>query len=46
MKVIEYKEKRYVVVGENETEYLATEPWEEDTGELIRAPKSESKIIE
>jgi hypothetical protein len=43
--VIEYNGKRYPVVGENGKEYLVTEPWMEDVGELIRISKSEAKLI-
>ncbi|MFJ5771423.1 hypothetical protein [Psychrobacillus sp. NPDC093180] len=43
--VIEYKGKRYPVVGENDTHYICTKPWEEDFGFSFSIPKKESKII-
>jgi len=44
IKVIEYKGKTYSVVGEGKTEYLVTEPWFEEEGELIRIPKDELRV--
>ena len=45
VKVIEFKGKRWAVVGESETEFLVTEPWEEDFGEATRVPKIDVIII-
>lgn len=43
--VIEYKGERYSVIGESDTNYFATKPWDEEEGEAFHIPKSESKII-
>lgn len=43
--VIEYQGKRWAVVGESDTEFLVTEPWEEDCGEATRVPKTAAIII-
>lgn len=43
--VIECKGKRYPVVGENDTHYICTEPWEEEIGDSFSIPKKDSKVI-
>lgn len=43
--VIEFQGKRYPVVGQTETHYKCTEPWEEEFGESFLIPKNCSKVI-
>jgi hypothetical protein len=45
MKIIEHQGKRYPVVGESETHYIVTEPWEEEQGKSWDIPKNEAKEI-
>lgn len=45
IKVIEYQGKRYSVIGEGDTYYYCTEPWDEDEGEAFYVPKHGSKVI-
>lgn len=44
-KIIEFEGKRYPVVGQSETHYLCTEPWEEELGDAFYIPKDKSKVI-
>jgi flavodoxin len=44
--VVEYKGKRYSVIGEGDGYYIATEPFEEADGKKIYIPKNDSKIVE
>lgn len=43
--VIEYQGKRYPVVGEGDTYFICTLPWEEEFGETFLVPKHGSKIV-
>jgi hypothetical protein len=43
--IIEYQGKRYPVIGEGDTYYICTEPWQEVEGESFYVPKNGSKII-
>lgn len=44
--VIEYKGKKYSVVGEGDTYYICTYPWDEVEGETFHIPKSEANELD
>lgn len=43
--IINYQNKKYSVIGENEEEFICTLPWEEEEGEAIRIPKNKIEVI-